>query len=353
MSIFIEGLAFPLDVLNVNGWGVPKSEASNAIASLKTSVIRVCNRIEAHLCDFFEDPYSEIGRIVDAWEQDGEIWAKGIITDSAAESKIIEKTWEKNWSVYAFEESNIDGFSQGFQARSMTLVRFPAWENSQWDIATAAAKNAAEKKQQIGRSSPSTFTIIKNNTKSACSCNKNKGGKNMAEEEAAGDPIQEILKRLDALEKAVMVKPEEAGDNKEGLSASVKELSSLVKASIEDLEKKNKEQEKVIASLEKDKAVSVPAKDLPEMIAAAIKEAKDTDHRAATFARFAAVRKEKGLETKEEDFKSLTAEDLERSITELETLRPVSGAQYPQGGATISAGANTGIYDPFTKSWKV
>jgi len=49
--VIIEGVAFPLDSLNKNGWGVPASEADNAISSLKNAVIRVCPRNSPHLYD--------------------------------------------------------------------------------------------------------------------------------------------------------------------------------------------------------------------------------------------------------------------------------------------------------------
>lgn len=358
MSIFIEGLAFPLDELNANGWGVPKTEAQNAIESLKNSVIRVCTRAEAHICDLFEDPFSEIGRITDAWEQGGEIWAKGIITDSVAEQKITEGTWEKNWSVFAYEESNKDGFSQGFQARSMTLVRYPAWENATWAIVAAQDAGAAKKKPVSSSSyvfsvSNSQIKTRSNLQKSACK--KSRKGDLMVEQEP--DPnIQDILTRLEALE-ALKVEPgnptgEGIGTGiTEAVTASIKEISATVKA----VENELKSKEARIATLEKELSTAIPADKFPDMLAAALKEEKEKETRAAAYARFAAVRLERGLETKEEDYKALTAADFERSITELESLRPVAGgAQYPRGaGAGEAAGANTGTYDPFSKSWKV
>lgn len=347
MSIFIEGLAFPLDVINANGWGVPKSEAQNAIDSLKSSVIRVCTRAEAHICDLFEDPFSEIGRITDAWEQDGGIYAKGIITDSIAEQKITEGTWEKNWSVFGYEESNKDGFSQGFQARSMTLVRFPAWESATWAIIAAQDAGAAKKKPV--NSASFVFTVSnssKTKTKKSA-CSKRKG--DLMTDNPDQDPIKEILARLEALEKTAIDNPDAGTGITDAVTAGIKEIS----ASVKTLEKQAEEKEKRIASLEKSLSTAIPADKFPEMLAAGIVEEKEKEHRAAAYKKFAAVREERGLETKEEDYKALTAADFERSISELETLRPVaSGAQYPQGGGTVQAGANTGIYDPMTKTWK-
>jgi hypothetical protein len=69
MTLFIEGLAFPLNQKNANGWGIPASEADNAIKTLQSSVIRICPRDGPHDCDFSEDPKSEVGRIVAAWRE--------------------------------------------------------------------------------------------------------------------------------------------------------------------------------------------------------------------------------------------------------------------------------------------
>jgi len=43
LAITIEGTEFPLGEINKNGWGIPFSEAYNAISSLKGSVIRIAH----------------------------------------------------------------------------------------------------------------------------------------------------------------------------------------------------------------------------------------------------------------------------------------------------------------------
>jgi hypothetical protein len=338
MSIFIEGPAFPLDLINANGWGVPASEANNAIESLKNSVIRVCTRADPHICDLFEDPFSEIGRITDAWEQDGGIYARGIITDSAAEAKITEGTWGNSWSVFGYEESNTDGFSQGFEARSMALVQFPAWETANWAI--VAARAAGAKNRKPVSSASNVYTIFDDSKKTNKKSANKRIGDFMADPEQ--DPLKQILEWM-----AEHAGPETPGEEGEGGG-----IPEAVTASIKALEKQAADKEARIAALEKQLSTAIPADKLPEMLAAGIAEDKEKTRRAAAFAKFAAVRLERGLETKEEDFKALTASDLERSISELETLRPVAGgAQYPQGGGTVQAGADTGIWDPFTKTW--
>jgi hypothetical protein len=40
LMVILEGVAFPLDVINKNGWGIPSSDADNAISSLQKAVFR-------------------------------------------------------------------------------------------------------------------------------------------------------------------------------------------------------------------------------------------------------------------------------------------------------------------------
>lgn len=332
MSISISGLAFPLNVINANGWGVPRSEVNNAIESLKSSVVRICTRAEAHICDYSEDPYSEIGHITDAWEQDGGIYAKGIITDSAAEAKITEGTWGKNWSVFAYEQGNIDGFSQGFQARSMTLVQFPAWESSKWDIAAAAAKGD---KNKIGRSVPSIFEIITASTKTAC--NKHKKGDKVADPTEA-EKIIELEKKLAESAKALS-----------DLQEAVKTSNEAVTAANKAQEKVITEQKAVIASLQKDKAGAVPLDKIPEMISAALKEDKEEVKRAAAYDRLAAAMKANNVETSPEETASLSAATLEKFAEQWETkLKASNDPNYP---AAHTGGADTGIFNPNAGGW--
>ncbi len=143
MTLFIEGLAFPLNQKNTNGWGIPETEADNAIKTLQSSVIRICPRDGPHDCDFSEDPKAEVGRIVAAWRDGDVIKAKGQITDSIAAQKIADGTWEKNWSTY-IQASNIDseGWATGIKARSMTLVRNPAWSQAAWEVTASEEGNS-------------------------------------------------------------------------------------------------------------------------------------------------------------------------------------------------------------------
>jgi hypothetical protein len=141
MTIFIEGPAIPLDIKNMNGWGVKTQDAAEAISSLKSSVVRVCSRYSPHGCDASADPNREIGYIVDAWEQNGQVITKAAITDSIAVRKMKEGTWGNKWSVFApTHESLDDGWVKGIKIRALTLVKDPAWENASWNLAASLEK---------------------------------------------------------------------------------------------------------------------------------------------------------------------------------------------------------------------
>ncbi|MDI3484976.1 MAG: hypothetical protein PWQ50_196 [Methanolobus sp.] len=110
--------------------GIPFSEADNAIYSLKGSVLRICPRDAIHDCDFSEETNAKIGRVVDVWREGPEIKARASVTDSVDEGKIEEGTWENTWSVYSLADFIDDNWASGVQARSLTLVQNPAWEQA-------------------------------------------------------------------------------------------------------------------------------------------------------------------------------------------------------------------------------
>lgn len=332
MSLFIEGTAFPLGKLNVNGWGVPFSEEENAIKTLKTSVVRVCPRDAPHLCDIFEDPFAEIGHVVDAWRDGDDIIAKAEITDSAAAQKIEDGTWTPAWSVYSMSESlDSGGWAHGFEARSMTLVNDPAWDQATWQI-------TASKEGKLSMRTVNKFKIIASKT-----------GETMP------DPTPEE-KKITELEGQLAEKDGEIAELKTQVS-TVEELT----ASKTELEKKNAEQEKLIASYEKNKATSVPLEKVQELIASKVDEVstakltafQESQKRTTALASLTAARTELGLETKEDDYQHLTASDLDKLTSELDKIKEVAGkgdpVKYPAGGS----GGSVGSWDSTKKEWVI
>ncbi len=331
MTIFLEGLAFPLGEKNVNGWGIPESEAENAISTLKASVLKICPG-EAHACDYSEDPYGRIGRIVDAWRQGNGIYVKASVTDSVASRKIKEGTWDEHtWSVYA--DSNVDpklnsGWAKGFTAKALTLVKKPAWTQAQYNV--SAASDGKVKLHTF-----SQFQIT-------------------ASQE--GDPITpDLEKRIGELETQLAEKDKlisELQPKADTLETQVSELT----ASKTTLEKELGEKTALVASLELEKAGSVPMKTVEEKIVAAI-EKHDAEMEvkrtlAAAREKFVAARKELGLETKQDEFTSLSASDFEAMTETLSVKLSASANQPPRYSANNpTSGSKIQVYDPTTNSY--
>ncbi|WP_135390147.1 hypothetical protein [Methanolobus halotolerans] len=327
MAITIEGTAFPLGEINKNGWGIPFSEADNAISSLKGSVLRICPRDAPHECDFSEDPNAEIGRVVDAWREGPEIKARASVTDSVAERKIQDGTWENTWSVYSLADSINDSWASGVHARSLTLVQTPAWEQATWNI--AAAEDGKVAVRNIHQ-----FKIIASGDHVTDNKDNPKGG---------GDPSPD--EKLAELEKDKAVKEKEIED---------------LKATKAELETKVENLEKVVASYEKDKATSVPLEQVQELVAnkadeiatAKITAYKEEQRRASAMDSFTAARKDLNLETIPENFQHLTASDIEKLAEDLGSIKlgaSVESISYPS-----STGAGTvGRWDSTKKEWVV
>lgn len=332
MTLFIEGLAFPLNQKNANGWGIPASEADNAINSLKASVLKICPG-EAHACDFSEDPYGRIGRIVDAWQKDNGIYVRAAVTDSVAARKLKEGTWDEHtWSVYA--DSKIDpklndGWAGGFTAKALTLVKNPAWTQAQFTVA-ASADGGVFKLHTF-----SQFQLV------------------ASQEE--GETITEELEKL----KVELEEKDKIIEELKPVAASVPELEAKVgelTASIEDLKGKLEEKNTLVASLEKGKASSLTLEEAQKLVASALEEYKQevqkANERETAFKAFASAREKFGLETKADDFKSLTAADLSKLAEDLGGVKLSASVQYPAGNVQTENKACIGAYNPKTGVWE-
>ena len=136
--LIIEG-DIPLNELNKNGWGIPDRDVKNAISSLKHAVVRICNRGsgDAHSCDDTGDPYAEIGRVIDAKREGDAIRTKVAITDRDAKQKIEDGTWENKWSPFGHTKKLENGWTEGLNIESLTLVRNPAWDTASYAISAS------------------------------------------------------------------------------------------------------------------------------------------------------------------------------------------------------------------------
>lgn len=332
MTIFIEGLAFPLGELNANGWGIPFAEAENSIKSLKTSVVRICSRMDPHGCDYVGDPNSEIGHVVDAWQDGDNIIAKAQITDTVAAQKIEDGTWKQTWSVFAgFSDVDSGGWAHGIAVESVTLVNGPAWESAQWKVVSASAGD----KKRLRKISQ--FKII-------------------ASQE--GDPItQNLEKRIRELETQLEEKDrliaelQPKADTAGTLETRVAELT----ASNASLEKELGEKKTLIASLEKTKAVSMTTDEAQKLVASELEkykaELKAEQERTEAFKAFAAAREKLGLETKPEDYKTLAASELSKLAEDLGGIKISASGQTPRYPAKSKTTTSVGRYDSVKKEW--
>lgn len=148
--MLIEGVAFPIDVLNLNGQGIPASEVDNAIASLRSAVLRICPRNSpdgAHSCDFSGDPKAEIGQFVEAWHdtavEPSVIRVIADVKDSVAIQKIMDGVWENTWSFFGSGIEDSKGWIHDFYVESMTLVKDPAFKEAQFTILSASKEKGA------------------------------------------------------------------------------------------------------------------------------------------------------------------------------------------------------------------
>jgi hypothetical protein len=231
--VIIEGTAFPLDKLNENGWGVPASEADNAISSLKNAVIRVCPRDSPHGCDLSEDPKSEIGRVLDAWREGNLIKTRAEITDTIAERKILDRVWEPTWSVYGIANDSKDGWVSGFSARAMTLVRDPAWKDATFDVAASRGYLVFSSAYAIINTPTGDETMTNDETTS-----KDAEIKTLKEELAAASAkIGELSKSLESAQIAA-ASAIPADKNTEMVNTRAKEIAAEMVAAQEEDRKK-------------------------------------------------------------------------------------------------------------------
>lgn len=349
MTLFIQGLAVPLNVKNKNGWGIPAADADNVIKSFPTSTLKICPG-EAHACDYTGDPNGIIGRYASHWLEADGIHAKYEVTDSVAQRKLKEGTWDGfKWSMYGGSKTNPilnGGWASGTTVKNMTLVRNPAWEQAQYQI-TASADDTFTEIRLF-----SDFTLIASGDDQIPTDDELKAAQTKItdmqkeieslkkEATVSASTIEDQKKQITTLsasvadkEKALNVALNDVTEAKTSLEKATEENGKLT-ASVNDLNTKLEEKTTLVASLEKEKAGSVSMDQLNTIIAAAI-EKHDTEMKAANerdeaFKMFASARESLGLETKPENYTTLSAADLNTLAQEFGAVK-VSASQirYP------------------------
>jgi hypothetical protein len=306
--VIIEGTAFPLDTLNKNGWGVPASEADSAISSLKNAVIRVCPRDSPHGCDYSEDPKAEIGRVLDAWKEGQVIKTRAEITDSVASQKIQEGTWPKKWSVYSKAAALKNGWAHGVSNRSLTLVTNPAWDESTWEI-------AASDDGQIGIRFFEQFSIV-------ASVDDIMPDEPQTPPAGGASPAE--------LEQQMSLKQKEIDD--------LKASNGTLNEQIEALNKEVGDLKTLAASKDTELSKRITMEDAQKLVASAITADKEARDREAALVKLTAARKDLNLETKPEDYKSLTAADIDRQTEEFSKIKLSAAVKYPSNSTPATPG---------------
>lgn len=274
--LIIEG-KIPINVINKRGWGIPDEDVHNAINSVKNAVIRICNRNgDAHSCDDIGDPYSEIGRVIDAKREGGFIKTEVAITDRIAKQKIEDGTWESKWSPYGHAKTVQNGWTHGLNIESLTLVRNPAWDDAAFNISASdkgvtlelplislfandvsKKEGSKGKKENMEEKDKKTFTQddVDKTVKAAIDkATKETQDKVKADTvNAVKAALEETVTKSDA-DKMVKAALEKAkGDSKKEKETYTKgELDTKIKASVEEATKQTKddiEREHLAASI--------------------------------------------------------------------------------------------------------
>lgn len=319
MSVFIEGTAFPLGTLNVNGWGIPFAEADNAIKSLKTSVVRVCSRVDPHICDYMGDPNSEIGHVTEAGQDGDNVTCKAEITDLIASQKIEDGTWKPFWSIFAStQDVDSGGWVHGIVIESITIVNNPAWETAKWSVVSASEDG----KKKIHITFP--FKIIASKT----------GDETIPDELT----IEDLKKQIEEKDRLT-----------EELKSKVESIPAL-ETQVAELTARLEEKTDLVASMEKNMVNYITLEKAEQIAAAAVKADREEQRRTVAFAAYAAKWKELGSDVTEDECKHMSASDLERQTERLGKIKVSAGSDpipYPTGGS----GHKSLIFDPITRTF--
>lgn len=316
--VLIEGIAFPLDVKNKNGWGIPSTEADNAIQSLLSSVIRIGKRDEPHGVDIDEDPNAEIGRVVEAWKDGNYIRAKANITDSIANRKIEDGTWSNGWSVYSNASTVNDGWATGIHAKSLTLVNNPAWDSAQWSVAASDSDLHSLRFYQPIKILSAGITVtdpIPN------------------EPQVGGGIPAEYELKLSEKDKLIETLTTEKTSLSEQITALTSELDGL----------------KTVAAsrVPMDEVQKMVTTEAQKIAASEVTKYKEELAMSAAMQKLTAARKERGLDTKAEEYAALTASAVEKLADDFSKIT-LSASQTPQYPATsdVKYQPRMGVFDP-------
>lgn len=149
-KVIISGPLIKVGAVNINDWGMGYDEVPNYMANVIGNPLRKCSGIgEAkaeHSCDYNWNPDDDIGRITGAHLQDGWIHATAEVTDTIAQRKIREGTWDPYWSSFLSHKTQSAGrMVSKTKPLSVTLVKDPAYIGAGFTVQNQTQKKEASR----------------------------------------------------------------------------------------------------------------------------------------------------------------------------------------------------------------
>ena len=203
----ITGPLIEVDKKNLNGWGIPKTEAEAVKAGLLGVPLKKCSGAGAifneHSCDYDWNPDDQIGQIVSAHEHDGWIHATAKVTDPIAENKIRSGTWPARWSIFGgYKSEDETQMRFGTIPRSVTLVDNPAYPGAKFQ---AASQSPIDKEHgnMTGEQEPKTYTKEELDQEVAKAMEAQNATMTQAHEEAIAGMTQQHAAALEAKDQEI------------------------------------------------------------------------------------------------------------------------------------------------------
>ena len=112
--------------MNLNGWGVQRSEVPAILSDIVGTPLKKCDGIESivdgHSCDYDWTNRDDIGVVVAAFEKNGWIHVSAEIRDRTAISKVTDRVWPRKWSVFVAHNSETNsGMLEGVAKRQFVI----------------------------------------------------------------------------------------------------------------------------------------------------------------------------------------------------------------------------------------
>ena len=275
--VLISGPLIEVGKVNKNGWGIDSAEIDNYAAGLIGIPLRKCSgagELEmAHSCDYKWNPKDDIGRITGAGIVDGWLHATAEVTDSIAQRKIAEGTWNTFWSSFLSNKAqNAGKMLSGTKALSVTLVDDPAYTGAHFDL---NSKDPLQGASNMTKDKDKDKTFTKDDVDKLVAA-------------ATSEATKELLSKEDAATQVAAAVEAEKEKNKDMLTKE--DADKLVSAGIadakaaEEADKKKKEtagdnitkeqaEELVSAAVATATEGSIPREDVEKLVAASVETA--------------------------------------------------------------------------------